>query len=614
MKKRLLLMGNEAIAYGAMEAGVEVATAYPGTPSSEVLMTLAKHAGETGAYIEWSVNEKVALEVAAGAAYAGLRSLVAMKQVGLNVAADPLMSLSYIGVKGGMVVVVADDPGPHSSQTEQDTRLFAKFAKLPVLDPATPAEARKMAIEAFSLSERLGVPVILRPTTRVSHVSQDVEVGEIRTVERNGRFEKSPDWVIFPSLAYRKHQHLEKLQEEMRQTFASLPFNRVWRSGSGSTGCGVICSGVSFSYVQEAISLLGLDLEVLKIGTPQPLPDQLVAEFLKDKKVVVVIEELDPVVEEQVIQVAWKEGLPTAIRGKHDGTVPRAGELNVDLVKKVLLKALPLKTQEASETRVEEAEQPPQQAPTPKLPQRSPVLCAGCPHRASFYAVKEATKGMDAVYTGDIGCYTLGVMPPLKMVDTCLCMGASIGIASGLCRAEQDRLHIAFLGDSTFFHTGVPALINAVYNRARFLLVILDNSTTAMTGFQPHPGTGETATGEETQKIDLAAVCRGCGVKWVKEVDPYDLKAAMAAVKEAVSLNEPAVLIMRRECVQLQKKMRQFQVDHDLCVGCETCLELGCPAIVKNGETVEITGTCSGCGVCAQICPAEAITEKATRP
>ncbi len=609
MKKRLLLMGNEAIAYGAMEAGVEVATAYPGTPSSEVLMTLAKHAAETGAYIEWSVNEKVALEVAAGAAYAGLRSLVAMKQVGLNVAADPLMSLAYIGVKGGMVVVVADDPGPHSSQTEQDTRLFAKFAKLPVLDPATPAEARAMARTAFSLSEQLGVPVILRPTTRVSHVSEDVEVGEFRKAKRKGRFEKSPDWVIFPSLAYKKHQHLEKLQEEMRHAFADLPFNGVWRSGSGSTGFGVISSGVAFTYVQEVSSLLDLNLEVLKIGTPQPLPEELVVAFLKDKEVVVVIEELDPVVEEQVIQVAWREGLPVVIRGKHDGTVPRAGELNPDLVREVLLKALPPEAVSGMQAPgLATRERPSQKAL--KLPQRSPVLCAGCPHRASFYAVKEATKGMDAVYTGDIGCYTLGVMPPLRMVDTCLCMGASIGIASGLCRAEEDRLHIAFLGDSTFFHTGVPALINAVYNRARFLLVILDNLTTAMTGFQPHPGTGETATGEETQKIDLASICRGCGVNWVKEVDPYDLKAAIAAVKEAVATKEPAVLVMRRECVQLQKKKKQFQVDPDLCTGCETCLELGCPALVKRAETMEIADTCSGCGVCAQICPAEAITER----
>lgn len=608
LANKAVLMGNEAIARGALEAGVQVATAYPGTPSSEVLEALARHAAECGVYVEWSTNEKVALEVAAGAAYAGLRSMAVMKQVGLNVAADPLMSLAYIGVKGGMVVVVADDPGPHSSQTEQDTRLFARFARLPVFDPATPAEAKEMVKAAFDLSEEVGLPVILRPTTRVSHVSQDVELGEIPKERRKGKFEKDPGWVIMPGLAFKRHQHLEMTQERLREIFASSPFNRA----QGEADCGVICSGVSCSYVEEAVSALGLKLAVLKIGTPYPLPTPLVSDFLRVRKTVLVVEEQDPVVEEQVIFAAWKEGLKVAVHGKHNGVLPRAGEFNVETVVRAFAACGFI--DDPAATGAHKAVRPKESLTTSKqsvdIPERPPALCPGCPHRASFYAVKEAARGTDAVYTGDIGCYTLGLMPPLQMVDTCLCMGASIGIACGLYRSDPGRPHIAFLGDSTFFHAGVPALINAVYNNERIVLVILDNSTTAMTGFQPHPGTGKTAAGSPAEKVSLASLVRGCGVKWVREVDPFDLEKAKAAVREALSQEAPAVLIMKRECVWIRGKGKTYTVDGDACTGCGGCIdELGCPALVRSGDTAQITEDCTGCGVCSQICPAAAIKE-----
>lgn len=597
MGEKVLLMGNEAIARGAVEAGVQVAAAYPGTPSSEVFSTLAASAKEFGIYAEWSVNEKVALEVAAGAAFAGARSIVTMKQVGLNVAADPLMTLAYIGVKGGLVLVVADDPGPHSSQNEQDTRHFAKFAKLPVLDPSTPQEAKDMTAAAFGLSEALGLPVIVRPTTRVSHACQDVELGEVQQTQRKPVFEKSPSWVIFPSLAFQRHQWLNRQQGEMARLYGDLPFNKYVPGGR----TGIIAGGVSATYVAEALVRMVASPSFVKIGTPYPLPEQPVLDFLRSVDRVIVIEEQDPVIEEQVIELAWKHRLTVEIAGKKDGSVPAAGEFNVNVVEEVLGKFFG-----ESDSADRKA------APPPPWPVRTPVLCAGCPHRASFYAFKVAARGTDPVFTGDIGCYTLGTMPPLKAVDTCLCMGASITIASGLEKAEPGRKHVAFLGDSTFFHTGVPGLINAVYNQTHITVVILDNRTTAMTGHQPHPGLGRTALGGTPEPVDLAKLVAGCGIKFIREVDPCDHARAVAAAREALNFPGPAVVIMKRECISLVKRKTRYQVDRDSCVDCGVCCEeLGCPAIARVGG-VEITDNCFGCGICAQICPAEAIREVST--
>lgn len=591
-----LRMGNEAIALGAVEAGVQVATAYPGTPSSEIMSTLASMAQEKGFYAEWSVNEKVALEVAAGSSYAGSRSLVAMKQVGLNVAADPLMSLAYIGVKGGMVLVVADDPGPHSSQTEQDTRRFGQFAKVPVLDPATPAEAREMTRYAFDLSEELLLPVILRPTTRTCHACQDLELPEENARPcREPHFEKHPNWVILPGLAARKHIWLNLQQEAARNIFEVSPFNRLILDENPDVG--IIACGVSYNYVREALAMSGLKASVLKIGTPCPLPHGPVLKLFGHVSRVLVVEEQEPVVEDQVIALAWRHKSPVSISGKHDCMVPREGEFNTGRVKQILEKFFGV-------------EKPEETHPAPDLPLRTPILCAGCPHRASFYIFKEAARGTDAVFTGDIGCYTLGVIEPLKAVDTCLCMGASITIATGLNRVEPGRRQVAFLGDSTFFHTGIPGLINAVYNRANITVVILDNRTTAMTGHQPHPGLNRTALGKSSTQVDISRLVEACGVELVRQVDPYDLKAAGTAAREAMSHTGPSVVIMRRECVAVAESRPPLVINHQNCIGCGSCVEdLGCPAIAKPNGSPDISSGCSGCGVCAQLCPAGAIEE-----
>lgn len=608
MTEKMLLMGNEAIARGAVEAGVQVATAYPGTPSSEVFGTLAYFARKFNYYAEWSVNEKAALEVAAGAAYAGARAIVSMKQVGLNVAADPLMTLAYIGVKGGLVLVVADDPGPHSSQNEQDTRLFARFAKLPVFDPANPQEAKDMTIAAFELSEQLGLPVILRPTTRTCHVCQDVTVNELGP-RNDVRFEKSPSWVIFPSLAYSRHKWLNEQQEEARKIFNRSPFNSLEIKGR----TGIITSGVSDNYVREALDQLGLEVSILKIGTPYPLPDKLALELMNNVDKVLVVEEQEPVVEDQVIKIAWQNRVPTAISGKHDFMVPRAGELNVDKIKAILAAYLADELCSAGRFSDILSNHDTGRTEVPALPERAPVLCAGCPHRASFYAFVKEARQHDAIFTGDIGCYTLGVMPPLAAVDTCLCMGASVTIAAGLSAVETDRKHIAFLGDSTFFHTGLAGVINAVYNNANIAVVVLDNRTTAMTGHQPHPGLNQTAIGMNEKYIDIASVARSLGVELVKVVDPYNLAAARQAAREVLAFNGPAVIVMKRECIAIVKQSRRCRVEAGKCTGCSLCVkQLGCPALIPSGDKVTIAATCAGCTICAQVCPAGAIEEVVT--
>ncbi|HWJ02664.1 MAG TPA: indolepyruvate ferredoxin oxidoreductase subunit alpha [Verrucomicrobiae bacterium] len=591
-----LLMGNEAIARGAVEAGVKVATAYPGTPSSEVFATIAEMAHKYGIEAEWSVNEKVALEVASGASWSGARTIVSMKQVGLNVASDPLMTLAYLGVKGGMVLVVADDPGPHSSQTEQDTRKFASFAKLPVFDPCTPQEARDMVKAAFQLSEKFGIPVILSPTTRTCHVCQDVMVDEIVSVEREFRFEKDPRWVIFPSLSYKRHIWLNQTQTEIALDFAKSPFNKLLlRSQTG-----IVASGVAYNYLMEACNDLNIYPTILKIGTPYPMPQEPSLEILGHCNRILVLEEQEPVVEEQLIKLAWQCKSGTTIAGKNDRVVPREGELDVDKVKEILIRFLDL----------EIAQVPTQELPP--LPVRTPVLCAGCPHRASFYALKEVGRKLDVVFTGDIGCYTLGTIPPLDMLDTCLCMGAGITQAIGMSKVEPNRKHVAFIGDSTFFHSGIPGLIDAVYNKANIVTVVLDNRTTAMTGHQPHPGMDKNAMGKNEKVLDIARIARACGVELVLEVDPYKLSDMKEAARAALGFDGPAVIIARRECVAVTKPSRKFAVSPRLCSGCEICLKrLGCPAIFIEGQTAVIGGTCFGCGICAEVCPKQAIEEVA---
>lgn len=605
------LMGNEAIAMGAIAAGVNLVSGYPGTPSSEILETVAKYR-RNGTYVEWSVNEKTALEVAAGAAYAGARAMVTMKQVGLNVASDPLMSLEYVGVKGGMVVLVADDPGPVSSQTEQDTRHFSAFSKVPCFDPTSAQEAYEMVQEAFEYSEKYATPVFLRPTTRVCHGYAAVTVKDEAeyTVHTPGGFVKdSSRWVIFPRLSFQNHKKIEERNVRLSDDFSSYSRNQIVTESRQEAGRktafpkkGVASGGISFTYALESLESLGM-ARLLKVATPHPFPEKLALRFLEGLDEVLCIEELDPVIERALIHLCGKHHLPVKIYGKLTGHVKNAGENTRDSVQESIQIFL-LGSSAASNNAFSGPD-----GEKPMLPVRPPVLCAGCPHRASFYAVKTAMKGRKTIFCGDIGCYTLGNAMPLDMVDTCLCMGAGLGIAQGVGHIEPGTSCFAFVGDSTFFASAIPSVINAVYNQAEMTLIILDNSTTAMTGHQPHPGTGRTMMGEAVQKVNIEAVLRGIGLTVVETVDPLDYKASVDCVERVVQ--EPGVkaIIFRSPCIAVVKTEKSMWVDTGSCVNCKKCIrELGCPALIIEDSKVCIDPSlCTGCGLCAKICPTGAI-------
>lgn len=585
------LMGNEAIALGAIRAGVGFVSGYPGTPSTEILETVAKN-NPGDLYVEWSTNEKSALEAAAGAAYTGTRCLVTMKQVGLNVASDPLMSLAYIGVKGGMVIVAADDPGPISSQTEQDTRHFAQFSKLPVFDPSSPEEAYEMIGDAFDYSEKYGTPVLFRPTTRVCHGCASIEVSNERKKIVPEGFVKDSRWVIFPRLTYQNHLKVEARQPVLAEDFSSYRFNRL--TGSGKKG--IATGGVSYAYTCEALDGEST-CKLLKIATANPFPEKLALDFLDGLDEVLVIEELDPVIERELTYLCGKHHLNVKINGKLTGQIANAGENTVESVTAAVNAFLGKSPQKGNVPEL------------PSLPVRPPVLCAGCPHRASFYAVKQAMKGKKAVFSGDIGCYTLGNAAPLDMVDTCLCMGAGITVAQGLHRVEPDAVNFAFIGDSTFFHTGIPGVINAVYNETDIVLIVLDNSTTAMTGHQPHPGIGKTMMGEISEKISIYNVLTALGVKHVARANPLNLKEAVDAVSGAVSAGGVSAVIFESPCIAVTKPQPLYSVNQEKCTRCKKCIrELGCPAVVLEDGAVKIEPSlCYGCSVCAQVCPFGAI-------
>ncbi len=593
------IMGNEAIGLGALAAGVDLVAGYPGTPSTEVLETVAKRRTKD-TYVEWSVNEKTALETGAGAAYTGARVLITMKQVGLNVASDPLMCLEYVGIEGAMVVLVADDPGPMSSQTEQDTRTFASYSKIPCFDPSSVEEAYEMIQEAFALSEKLKSPVLFRPTTRVDHgyASVTVKDEEEYTAHNEKHFVKDTNrWVIFPKLSFAAHGKIEKRNAILASDFSSYPRNRILNADCTEKK-GIATGGISFTYTEEAENVLGA-LKTLKVSTPYPFPDELALSFLNGLDEVLCIEELDPVIEDALVRVCGKYHLNTKIFGKRTGHTNFAGENTIDLAKSFIstFTGRPLPKEEELPA-------------APPLPVRPPVLCAGCPHRASFYAVKQAMKGRKTIYCGDIGCYTLGNAAPLDMTDTCLCMGAGLGIAQGVYRMEPDTKCFAFVGDSTFFASAVPGVINAFYNQAEMTLIVLDNSTTAMTGHQPHPGTGRTMMGDIVEKISIENILRGIGLTDVATVNPLEHEKAVETVKEFADKPGVKAIIFKYPCIALSTpESGPVHVDTDTCIGCMKCIrEIGCPALSKkDGKAVSDPSLCTGCGLCTQICPVHAI-------
>lgn len=595
------VMGNEAIGLGAIKASVKVVSGYPGTPSTEVLETVAKN-NPGDIHVEWSTNEKSALEVAAGAAYTGARSMVTMKQVGLNVASDPLMSLAYIGVKGGMVIVVADDPGPISSQTEQDTRHFAQFSKLPVFDPASPEEAYEMIEDAFEYSEKFHTPVIFRPTTRVCHGCASVEIKERNEMkEPEGFVKDSSRWVIFPKLSYQNHLMIEKRLPEMGEIFSSYRFNTL--TGKGEKG--IITGGISYEYVREVLGEYE-DVKVLRVATPHPFPEKLALEFMDGLDEVIALEELDPVLEKELLMLCGKHHLSVNVRGKLTGDVKGAGENSVQSVCQSLEQFLGIKPGVLNGNPQNNGNEQ-----MPELPIRPPVLCAGCSHRASFYAVKRAMEGQEAVFCGDIGCYTLGNAKPLDMVDTCLCMGAGITVAQGISHVEPDKKYFSFTGDSTFFASGITGIVNAVYNQADLTAVILDNSTTAMTGHQPHPGTGKTMMGDVVEKISIEKVLHGIGIEEVVTVNPLELDKAIKTVRDISEKKGVKAVIFRSPCIALLKSQERktLRIDTEKCVHCQECIkEIGCPALVLHGDVVSIDESlCTGCGLCTQVCSIHAI-------
>lgn len=606
--ERRLFLGNEAIVRGALEAGVALVTTYPGTPASEIGDRCFEISREGDLHFEYSVNEKVALEVAAGAAASGWRVLCAMKHVGLNVAADTLMTLAYVGVRGGLVIVSADDPSLFSSQNEQDNRYYAKMAGVPMLEPATPQEAKDMTAAAFALSEELQLPVLLRTTTRVNHSRGPVTLGTLAPRPGPGHFTKDPfRQVMVPAVARQAHARLLAAQAVAVARAETSPFNQIHGSGPW----GIVTSGVSSNYVADAVAELGLrdQVTVLKLGFTHPLPENLISNFLATVSRVLVVEELEPFLEEGLRAVAQARGLTLPIQGKGEELFSRLYEYHPGLVREKIASYFGVAHQAP-------LPRTPEQVLGQPLPDRPPNLCPGCPHRAMYYSVKIALRdlGLEGVFPTDIGCYTLGLLPPLSIADFLICMGSSINTAAGIARATNQKV-VAFIGDSTFFHAGLPGLANAVHQGHDFLLVILDNGTTAMTGSQPHPGVTLTPPGYTGRPIPIEGVVKGLGVEALWVVNPFKYKEALAATKEALQATGVRVLISQAPChlyeqrLTGKKRQARFQVT-EKCQDCRHCLDyFGCPAMYlkPNAGTAQMlidTDLCSGCAFCVQWCEA----------
>ncbi len=574
---KILLSGNEAVARGAYEGGAKVATAYPGTPSTEILEEIAKY---KEIYCEWSTNEKVALEVALGASYAGARALTAMKHVGLNVAADPLFSASYIGATGGLVVASCDDPGMHSSQNEQDNRHYARSAKIPLLEPSDSQEAKDFTKLAFEISEKFDTPVLLRLTTRISHSKSVVELKERHEISIKGYKKDFLKRVLLPAVARKRHVFVEERMLRLKEYAEKFPYNRI---EEGKSKIGVIASGVAYQYAKEVFP----DAWFLKLSFSYPLPEKLIRKFASLVKEIYIVEENDPFLETEI------KAMGIRVIGKEK--VPIIGELNPAIIRKSFGLEKEKKTYDL-----------------PHIPKRPPALCPGCPHTPVYYALSR----LKVIVTGDIGCYTLGALPPLNTTDSCAEMGASISNALGLEKALKGTEHpkiVAVIGDSTFLHSGITPLIDVVYNKGTSTVIIMDNSTTAMTGHQDHPGTGRTLMGEETTKISLEKLCKAIGIEHTYVIDPYNLKQTKEIINREIHRAEPSVIITKRPCVLLfrGKKWTPAQIDPELCTACKLCLRLGCPAISLRNEKPSIDEfLCTGCEVCIELCPLKAIKLK----
>ncbi len=593
----LWMSGNEAIALAAFEAGVKVASGYPGTPSTEIMENLSRY---EGVYTEWAPNEKVGLEVAIGASFAGVRALATMKHVGVNVAADPLFTASYTGGRGGLVIITADDPEMHSSQNEQDNRNYAYAAKLPMLEPSDPAEAKEMLKEAFELSERLDTPVLFRITTRVAHVKGVVSKGEMMHSAAICGIEKMPaKFVMLPGNARNRRKVVEERMGQLRELAETDTYNRV---EAGDSKRGFITGGVSYLYVKEAFP----EAAVLKLGMSWPLPEEKIKSFAAGVEELFVVEELDPFLEHHI------KSMGVACIGKE--RIPNQGELNTAIVRNSI-----------------DPESAPELLAAPELPMRPPNMCAGCPHRGVFFNL---SKMKDVFVSGDIGCYTLGFLPPLSAMDSCVCMGASVTIAHGMAKALGDAGKgklVSVIGDSTFIHTGINGLINSVYNDSASVLIILDNRITAMTGQQNNPTSGCNIKGEPANAINLEELCRAVGVKHVDEVNPHDISACRTALKAALARDEMSVIISRAPCVLIPEMKKATHIPYGTttanCSGCRSCVNLGCPAISwtplspeeavalgykekQKGFAVINEVQCNGCGQCAALCKFEAIHRK----
>ncbi|MEM5773265.1 MAG: indolepyruvate ferredoxin oxidoreductase subunit alpha [Candidatus Aenigmatarchaeota archaeon] len=596
-EKKAFLLGNEAIARGALEAGIAVATTYPGTPASEIGDTFAEVAKQAGIYFEYSTNEKVAVEVAAGAAFSGLRSIVSFKDFGLNVACDSVFPLAYTGVKAGMVIVVADDPNCWSSaQSEQDSRLFARIAHLPLFEPSDPEEAKDLTKLAFELSEKFGIPFIIRSTTRVSHMRSLVNLEETKKSKAEGNFVKDIAFRNYPPRIIQTHAEIHEKLEKIKEFSNRSKINFILNKNSKSK-LGIIASGISFNYAREAMEELGLKLPLLKISMSYPLPEKLIASFIKSLKEVLVVEELEPILEEEIKKIAKDVNPKLKIHGKD--LLPFAGEYKPEIVIQALAKLSKKKIPKEMETKFE----------LEKIEKRFPQLCPGCPHRASFWAIKQAV-GADKVFAGDIGCYMLGIFPPISQQDFFVSMGASMSISQGIERATKQK-PVVFIGDSTFFHAGIPGLINAAHNKSNLLVVVLDNRTTAMTGHQPHPGVALTGMGEETKALAIEDIAKACGVENVRIVNAFNLEEFTKVAKELYSLPGVSLIVARGECrLQTVRKLARSgakipkfefveQPDEEKA---KELKAFGCPAIRLKDESFYIDqNLCWGCGVCTQI-------------